>query len=167
MPGAERVLGVSTPRIRIIGEDLMAISWLRLWHEMPNDPKWRTIARTANEPIPSVIAVYVHLLVSASQAEPRGHQGIRPEDVASALGIETEDVSRILDAMQGRVLDGTKLAGWEKRQPAREDHSTDRVRNFRKRNVTQRNAQSGFGTHRNGDSVSEIQATGQISPFAQ
>ena len=23
----------------------MANSWLRLWHDMPNDPKWRTIAR--------------------------------------------------------------------------------------------------------------------------
>ena len=23
----------------------MANAWLRLWHDMPNDPKWRTIAR--------------------------------------------------------------------------------------------------------------------------
>ncbi|ENW0797054.1 MULTISPECIES: hypothetical protein, partial [Escherichia] len=22
----------------------MANAWLRLWHDMPNDPKWRTIA---------------------------------------------------------------------------------------------------------------------------
>ncbi|WP_252180673.1 hypothetical protein, partial [Escherichia coli] len=22
----------------------MANAWLRLWHAMPNDPKWRTIA---------------------------------------------------------------------------------------------------------------------------
>ncbi|ENW8560590.1 hypothetical protein ACR6SH_005434, partial [Escherichia coli] len=25
----------------------MANAWLRLWHDMPNDPKWRTIARVS------------------------------------------------------------------------------------------------------------------------
>lgn len=42
----------------------MANAWLRLWHDMPNDPKWRTIARVSGQPIATVMAVYIHLLVS-------------------------------------------------------------------------------------------------------
>ncbi|MBB8262398.1 hypothetical protein HEK80_025665, partial [Escherichia coli] len=45
----------------------MANAWLRLWHDMPNDPKWRTIARVSGQPIATVMAVYIHLLVSASR----------------------------------------------------------------------------------------------------
>lgn len=43
----------------------MANAWLRLWHDMPNDPKWRTIARVSGQPIATVMAVYIHLLVDA------------------------------------------------------------------------------------------------------
>lgn len=46
----------------------MANSWLRLWHDMPNDPKWRTIARRSGQSIGNVIAVYLHVLVNASGA---------------------------------------------------------------------------------------------------
>lgn len=123
----------------------MANSWLRLWHELPNDPKWRTIAHVSGQPIPSVISVYLHLLVSASQNEPRGTIDVIPEDIASSLDIETESVTRIIDAMQDRVLDGALITGWNKRQPEREDNSKDRVKNWRKRHtasVTQSNASS-------------------------
>ena len=95
---------------------------------MPNDPKWRTISKISSEPIPSVIAVYLHLLVSASQNIPRGKIDIVPEDLASALEIETDSVMKIVEAMQGRVLDGEAIKGWEKRQPVREDASADRVK---------------------------------------
>lgn len=123
----------------------MANSWLRLWHELPNDPKWRTIAHISGQPIPSVISVYIHLLVSASQNEPRGKIDANPEDLASALGIETESVMKIMEAMQDRVLDGNRIKGWSKRQPDREDNSSERTRNWRERhvtNVTQRDAES-------------------------
>ena len=123
----------------------MANSWLRLWHELPNDPKWRTIAHISGQPIPSVMSVYIHLLVSASQNEPRGKIDANPEDLASALGIETESVMKIMEAMQDRVLDGNRIKGWSKRQPAREDNSSERTRNWRERhvtNVTQRDAES-------------------------
>ncbi|EEV0545208.1 phage replisome organizer, partial [Escherichia coli] len=50
----------------------MANAWLRLWHDMPNDPKWRTIARVSGQPIATVMAVYIHLLVSASRNVTRG-----------------------------------------------------------------------------------------------
>ena len=119
----------------------MANQWLRLWNDMPNDPKWRTISRVSGRPIPEVISVYLHLLVCASNAMKRGvTQGWSSEDVATALDMETASVELILSAMQGRVMEGDKLTGWEKRQPKREDSSSERVREFRKRNVTQCNA---------------------------
>ena len=128
----------------------MANQWLRLWHEMPNDPKWRTIAKLSQQPIPSVISVYVHLLVSASLNTTRGQIDIVPEDIATALDIETDAVIRIMEAMQGRVLDGESITGWAKRQPIREDNSSERTRKWRSRlvtNVTQRDAASEDVTH--------------------
>ena len=95
----------------------MANQWLRLWHDMPNDPKWRTIAKLSKQPIAMVMAVYLQLLVSASISEERGEVTITKEDIASALDTNISIVSDILQGMQGRVLKGNKLMGWEKRQP--------------------------------------------------
>ena len=123
----------------------MANSWLRLYHDMPNDPKWRTIARVSKQPITVVLSLYLHLLVCASAAAERGTlDGYNIEDLATALDVDTAAVGAILVAMQGRVLEGDKLSGWNKRQTAREDSSTERVKKWRetkvKRNVTQCNA---------------------------
>lgn len=118
----------------------MANSWLRLWHELPNDPKWRVIARSSGQPIPSVISVFLHLLVSASQNEKRGVTQYNAEDVAAALDLETKCVEAIVESMQGRVLDEGRITGWGKRQPIREDFSAERVKKWRERSVTQCNA---------------------------
>jgi len=112
---------------------------------MPNDPKWRTIARAAKQTIPLVLAVYVHLLTIASGAVDRGTlMNVNSEDLASALDVDCASVDAVLQAMQGRVLDSGKLTGWEKRQVNREDSSTERVKKWRetkvKHNVTQSNA---------------------------
>lgn len=111
----------------------MANSWLRLWHDMPTDPKWRTIARASGQRIGDVMAVYVHLMVcGSSNTTERGRTtSFNSEDVASALDLETEQVSAIVNAMQGRVLEGDTLAGWEKRQVQREDGSAERARAWR------------------------------------
>ena len=110
----------------------MAISWLRLWHDMPSDPKWRTIARVSKQPISAVIAVYINLLVIASNAGERGRtQSLCSEDLASALDLDTNQVDSILDAMQGRVLDGDMVSGWAKRQVEREDGSAERAKRWR------------------------------------
>ncbi len=135
----------------------MANSWVRLWHEFPDDPKWRTISRIANEPIATVQAVYLRLLVAASQAEPRGEARINPVVTASALDIEPESILRILEAMQGLVIDGDHLTGWERRQPSREDDSAERVRQYRKRQAALRHASS----------VTVTQTADQLSPFKQ
>lgn len=102
--------------------------WLRLWHDMPNDPKWRTISRASKQPIALVQAVYIHLLVDASQnvtkchdVSQRGHVTVTIEDLASALDVDDEQIEAVLNAMQGRVLDGSKITGWESRQPKKED----------------------------------------------
>lgn len=110
----------------------MANQWLRLWHDMPTDPKWRTIARVSGQRIGDVIAVFTHMLVCASNATERGRtQSLCSEDVASALDIDTEQVEQIIAAMQGRVLDGDLLKGWEIRQVSREDGSAGRSKAWR------------------------------------
>ena len=99
----------------------MSNQWLRLWHDMPNDPKWRTIARISKQRIGDVMAVYMHMLAAASQHVTRGHVDVTAEDLASAIDVTEDVIQAILTAMQGRVLDGDRLTGWEKRQPKRED----------------------------------------------
>lgn len=110
----------------------MANQWLRLWHDMPTDPKWRTIAKASGQRIGDVMAVYCHLLVCASNATERGRtQSFCSEDVASSLDMETEQVQQIINAMQGRVLESDTLMGWEKRQVAREDGASERAKAWR------------------------------------
>lgn len=100
---------------------MAANQWLRLWHDMPNDPKWRTIARISGQPLALIQATYVHLLVDASRNVTRGHATVTQEDLASALDCDMSQIEAILSAMQGRVLDGDRLTGWDARQPKRED----------------------------------------------
>lgn len=101
---------------------------------MVNDPKWRTIARVSGQKVGDVIAVYVHMMTMAANASERGRaEGFNDEDVATALDIDTEQVTAIRNAMQGRVLDGDYLTGWDKRQPQREDGAAERARAFRER----------------------------------
>jgi hypothetical protein len=99
----------------------MANAWLRLWHDMPNDPKWRTISRISGQPVSLVQATYIHILVSASQNVTRGHTDVTKEDLASALDVTEEEISSVVDAMQGRVLDGAYVSGWDRRQVKKED----------------------------------------------
>ncbi|OQS33006.1 hypothetical protein [Chromobacterium haemolyticum] len=105
----------------------MSNQWLRLWHDMPNDPKWRTISRLSGQPIALVQAVFLHLLVDASRNVTRGHVTVTPEDLSSALDVTEGEILAIQEAMQGRVLDGNKLSGWEGRQPKREDSGNEKT----------------------------------------
>jgi hypothetical protein len=103
----------------------MANQWLRLWHDMPNDPKWRTISRVSGQPIALVQAVYLHLLVSGSQNVTRGHADVTNEDLASHFDVTERDIEAVISAMQGRVLEGDYLTGWERRQPKKEDRGNE------------------------------------------
>ena len=118
------------------------MDWFRLWHEMPNDPKWRTIARKSDSSISEVISVAIHLMCEASNASERGRtQQTNNEHIASALDLNDDKVTSIKDAMQGNFLDGDMIVNWSKRQPKREDNSAQRAKEWReKRKRTQANA---------------------------
>lgn len=148
----------------------MANSWLRLWHDMPNDPKWRTIAKISGQPIALVQAVYLQLLVSASQNTITDEAGVTlhvvtvtNEDISSALDVTEMDVASVTSAMQGRVLSGNTISGWNKRQanyagvrnngkPAktnaqrvREHRERKKQKELEKRNVTTSNVTETLG----------------------
>jgi len=118
-------------------------NWVRLWEDMPNDPKWRVIAKRSGCPIAEVIAVFVHMMANAgANATERGVlENWSDEDVAAALDMDLQNVVSIRGAMQDKTLDGDRLKGWEKRQPKREDSSAERAKSWRERNRTQPNAQ--------------------------
>lgn len=127
------------------------LAWFRVWHELPNDPKWRTIARASGQPIALVIALYIHLLTNASMSPERGVvHNFSSEDVATALDVTASDVEAVMAAMQGRVLDGPTLTGWKRRQPEREDGSAERGRAFRARKRAEANAPERMRTQSNG-----------------
>lgn len=100
----------------------MANEWLRLWHDMPTDPKWRVIAKASGQPLHLVIALYTVLLVDASKnKKSRGVTTCHDEDLSVTLDCDMSQIEAIKQAMQGRVLDGNNLKGWEVRQPKKED----------------------------------------------
>lgn len=148
-------------------------SWVRLWHDMPTDPKWRTIARKSNQRIGDVIAVFNFLMVNASaNAMQRGTlSGFEIEDVASALELQESDVEAIISSMQGKVLDGYTLTGWDRRQPKREDNSTERSRALREKRKLLRGTAGGNKTQRNAtqcnapDTETDADADADTNPF--
>lgn len=110
------------------------MEWVRWYHGTTTDPKWRAIARRSGQRLTDVLSVWAIVLETASQADERGTlDNLDPEDVAAALDLDTEQAEAILDAMQGKVLDGNRLTGWDKRNPKREDSSAERVRRYRER----------------------------------
>jgi len=113
--------------------------WVRLWREMPHDPKFRAIAKKAGRPVSDVIAVFITMMTSADEDGCIGSWDA--DDTAAGLDLDTSIVIAIRDAMVGKVIEGNALMGWKKRQPKRDDDSRERVRAFRerKREETQRN----------------------------
>jgi hypothetical protein len=141
--------------------------WVRLWTDMPTDPKWRVIAKRAGRPISETLAVFMFMMANAGERNETqcnaAERGVldnwSDEDVAAALDLETGHVTAIREAMQGKTLEGNKLTGWEKRQPKREDSSTERVRAFRKRSETHGNASEESREESDSDKIrEEIQA---------
>jgi hypothetical protein len=132
----------------------MSIDWFRSWHGAPTDPKWLLIARNAmkrsetheTQITPGMVSAVVWALFDhASQAEQRGNvDGFDVETYAMFSGFDEANIAAIIEALKEKnlIISGT-LSAWEKRQPKREDNSTERVRTHRnavKRNVTQGNA---------------------------
>lgn len=128
----------------------MANQWVRLWLDMPTCPKFRAIARASGQPLTAVISVFVLMMTDAANANERGRTQMNDDDVSAALDMEIEQVAAIRSAMQGRVLDGDIMTGWEARQPIREDNSSERSKAWRqkKKEETQTNANERKRTQR-------------------
>lgn len=125
--------------------------WLRWHHGTVTDPKWRVVASrcVTGVTVGHVVTIWAAMVENASLSSPRGTlQGWDDEDVAALFGYTKEQVSDIRRAMQGKTLDGDKLTGWEKRQPNREDSSTERTREYRKRKAEKSDAQKRDVTQR-------------------
>ncbi len=97
------------------------MAWLRLWEDLPTDPKFRTISKISKQSLSEVISIYILLLVDASKNKPRGNVNLQAEDISSALDIEVLKIEEILKAMEGRVILNGYLTGWENRQFEKED----------------------------------------------
>lgn len=116
--------------------------WFRSWHGAPTDPKWLFVAKKAQVAPGVVAAVYWALLDHASQQPGRGVvSNFDVETYSLFSGFAETDVSNIIAALndKGLIRKG-KLTAWEKRQPKREDSSTERTKKYRERTVTQRDA---------------------------
>lgn len=122
---------------------MSAIDWCRLWHDMPTDPKFRAVAKRSGRSTAEVLAIFTAMMANASaNEEERGTlRNWSHEDMAAALDMETEHAEAIYSAMQGKLLDGERLMGWDRRQPKREDGSAERGKAYRERRRTHANAE--------------------------
>ncbi|MBS7698594.1 hypothetical protein [Chelatococcus sp. YT9] len=120
--------------------------WFRSWHGAPTDNKWILIGRRAGVAPGVVSAIFWALLDHASQHVTRGNaDDFDVETYAAFSGFSEEDIQSVLRELRAKdVIVDDKLAGWEKRQPRREDVSNQRVREHREKkraqHVTQCNA---------------------------
>lgn len=113
-------------------------SWFRSWHGAPTDNKWLVVARKADVAPGIVSAVAWALFDHASQASDRGSVAdFDVETYATFSGFSEDNVTAVIAAMhaKGIIEPNNRLAAWDKRQPKREDDSTDRVRNWRERHA--------------------------------
>lgn len=120
----------------------MSMEWYRAYHNMPNDPKLKVVARRCKQPMAFVVAVWVCVLDAASQHDPRGVIEIDPEEVAVTLDMEMETVEAIMSALTSKNLidDDGNLVNWDKRQ-----HTTSTERSKKSRDKKKQDAASGNG----------------------
>jgi hypothetical protein len=148
------------------------MQWLRLYHDTPNDPKWRVVSVRCGQPVGNVLSVWMMMLTCASEAEQRGTlEGWDDEMVAAVLGYAPATVTAIRASMQGLVLDGWRLTGWEKRQK-QSDTSAERTRRYRTKNTddggdggaSAKKPNGAFTRHGDGDvTVTEVNVTSQAA----
>lgn len=108
------------------------------------DNKWLAIAVRSGVKAGIVSAIAWELMDYASQQKERGSiSGFDIEVYSVFSGFSEDEIKAVIKAMEdkGIISDG-HLTNWEKRQPKREDNSTERVAQYRdkQRIVTQSNA---------------------------
>ena len=119
------------------------------------DPKFLLIARLSGQNVAAVVAVWAMLLERASEGAEGTGSGLESGrrgcisgfdcDAADViLGLEAGAARAVLEALTARgLLCGDRVTNWDKRQPRREDPSTERVRRFRERQRRERAAAGG------------------------
>lgn len=128
------------------------MKWLRLYHDAINDPKWRLVALDSGQPLSAVLAVWMSMLINASQSAERGTlEGWDDRVAGAAIDLRADAVRCIREAMQGLTLDGFRLTGWEKRQRASDDIAgrVQRHRNKAKDDDPGGGSGNGLDQHRN------------------
>lgn len=120
------------------------IDWFRWHHGSVTDPKFQLVARKAGARLGDVITVWAFVLEKASADADRGTIGeLDFETIDFLLGAEDGTTVRILDAMTARgLIEGSRIAAWEKRQPKREredDTAAERKRQQRAREAEESN----------------------------
>lgn len=124
----------------------MADQWVRLYHGTSTDPKWRVVAHkaetrcNAGSVSPGIVyAIWCHLLELASEGASRGRvESLDMETLAVAFGFDETVIEAVWWALHEKgLLDAEdRMVAWNKRNPKREDNSTERVRKWRERNAT-------------------------------
>lgn len=126
------------------------MDWFRSHHGAPTDPKWMAVARRADTQPGVVAAVWWALMDHASRNESdRGSvAGFDTEALACFFGWEQPTIDAVVAALREKgMIDGDRLAAWDRRQPKREDGSAERARRWREEkkaekegaNATERN----------------------------
>lgn len=117
--------------------------WFRSWHGAPTDQKWGMVAASVGCKPAEVASLAWALMDYASQAAERGSIkgfGVRLYSFSSGTDKTTVDLimSEMADPEVG-FIDGDRLKSWDKRQPKREDNSSERVKKHRERQKTAEN----------------------------
>lgn len=142
------------------------MKWFRWYHDTLNDPKWRLVAALSGQSIGNVMAVWIAVLECASKAKERGVLESWNDALTGVMtGMTGDDVAAVRKAMQGIVLDGDRVAAWDKRQTARpDDQSTDRVRAHRERKAAEQADQARGNAHETQRNAPEtpIESDGEV-----
>jgi hypothetical protein len=122
------------------------MDWFRSYHGAPTDAKYLMLAKRASVAPFEVAFVWWALMDYASQNDPRGSiQGFDIESLACFSGLDESKIKAIEGVCRdkGMIDQADMLSAWPRRQPKREDDSSQRVHAFRERKkeaVTQGNA---------------------------
>jgi hypothetical protein len=124
------------------------MQWLRLYHDTTTDKKWSLVSADSGQPVGVILGVWMEMLICASEATERGTlEGWDDRIIAAHLGFRTDQVAAIREAMQGLVLDGMRLTGWDKRQRQASDDAADRKRRSRANKRPENPPDGGHGSN--------------------
>ena len=127
--------------------------WLRWYQGTVEDAKFRIVSRNARGTVGTAIAVWATLLEDASHPDHRGVATRGAQFIAVVLGLEPEEVERVLAAMEAVGLIENRITeiiitNWDKRQF--ETDAIDPTNAERKRRWRAKQQRNGAGTVGNG-----------------